>query len=106
MGQKSFNVYPSVDYVHKIDVLMADIGQQLLPNCDCACNLIPPESRPDFEIEDYAKPRELDGATMDGEAKGPTKGWVPLKISHQDGFTVLRTVTASPNFLRKAKEAT
>jgi len=43
---------------------------------------------------------------MDREAKGPTKGSVPLKISHQDGFTVSRTVTASPNFLRKAKEAT
>ena len=32
MGQKSFNVYPLFDYVHKIDVLMADIRQQLLPN--------------------------------------------------------------------------
>ena len=32
MGQKLFNVYPFVDYVHKIDVLMADIRQQLLPN--------------------------------------------------------------------------
>ena len=42
---------------------------------------------------------------MDGEAKGPTKGWVPLKISHQDGFIVLRAATASPNFPRKAKEA-
>ena len=43
---------------------------------------------------------------MDEEAKGPTKGWVPLKISHQDGFTASRAATASPNFLQKAKEAT
>jgi len=27
MGQKLFNVYPLFDYVHKIDVLMADIRQ-------------------------------------------------------------------------------
>ena len=32
MGKKFFNVYPLFDYVHKIDVLMADIRQQLLPN--------------------------------------------------------------------------
>lgn len=32
MGQKFFNVYPLFDYVHKINVLMADIRQQRLPN--------------------------------------------------------------------------
>ena len=43
---------------------------------------------------------------MGGEAKGPTKGWVPLKTSHQDGFTVSRAATALLSFLGKAKEAT
>ena len=67
----------------------------------CACNDPARKSSGFLKRRLRKTPRAGSLATMAGEAKGPTKGWVPLKISHQDGSTVPWTATASYNCFRK-----
>ena len=70
MGEKLFNVYP----LHKIDVLMVDIRQKLLPNrwlrmqwSSLKVILIP-------KSKITQNPRVGLQAIRDGKAKRPTKG--------------------------------